>query len=129
MIRQLEPEDIESVMRLWLEGNKEAHAFVPIAYWEKSYEPVKRAISQAEVLVHQPGAGQNIDGFLGLQDGYIAGLFVDRDARSHGVGKELLDHAKTANPQLTLNVYRDNTQAVLFYLREGFSLRHEGLDD
>ena len=62
-------------------------------------------------------------GFLGLDEaeGFITSLFIDRAARGRGVGKRLLDEAKTARPQgLSLWTFVANRGALRFYAREGF---------
>ena len=38
-----------------------------------------------------------IQGFIGMMDDYIAGIFVKCEARSGGVGKELLITSKREN--------------------------------
>ena len=70
-----------------------------------------------------------IRGFIGITDGYIAGIFVDRPFRSHGIGKQLLDFTKQLHPSLSLSVYQKNQKAVSFYLREGFSVFSQSLDE
>ena len=65
---------------------------------------------------------------MGLEGNYVAGLFVRQDARSRGVGKELLDCAKAHRTQLSLSVYRKNERAAAFYQREGFVVLAAGVD-
>ena len=36
MIRTFKKEDTEAVMRIWLNGNLEAHGFVPADYWREN---------------------------------------------------------------------------------------------
>lgn len=69
-----------------------------------------------------------IKGFIGLQDGYIAGIFVGKEYRSNGIGKKLLDYAKAIHNELTLNVYKKNCRTAAFYEREGFSVVSEQVD-
>lgn len=61
-----------------------------------------------------------VQGFIGLTGDYIAGLFVRADCRSHGIGRNLLNHAKSRHEALTLHVYQKNICAVRFYQRELF---------
>lgn len=127
MIRQLQKADIEQVMQIWLSGNVDAHPFIPGEYWRSHYAQVQEQILQAEVFVCETD-GQ-IRGFIGITDGYIAGIFVDGNYRSCGIGRQLLESAKQTHDTLVLNVYKKNQRAVLFYLREGFSIVSEGLDE
>lgn len=127
MIRKFEKADREQVMQIWLKGNMEAHPFVPGKYWESNYSMVQEQLLEAEVFVYEEK--DEIQGFIGLADSYIAGIFVDRRYRSLGVGKMLLDHAKKMHSSLALSVYRQNQRAVSFYLREGFEIKEEGVDE
>ena len=54
---------------------------------------MRELLPQAEILIHEPDPGQS-DGFIGLSDSLIEGLFVARSARFHGVGRQLLNAAK-----------------------------------
>ena len=127
MIRRFDEEDLERVMRIWLEGNLAAHGFIPRSYWIEHAPEVRELLPQATVFVHENEAG-DVDGFIGLDGSYVAGLFVDRNARSHGVGRQLLEHAKREAANLTLHVYARNEHAVAFYMREGFVTVATGFD-
>ena len=70
-----------------------------------------------------------IRGFIGLEDEYIAGVFVRKEARSKGTGKALLDYVKEIKKKLTLHVYVKNERAVRFYQREGFQILKKMTDD
>lgn len=130
MIRAFSAEDIDSIMDIWLEGNIQAHKFIPASYWKHNYNLVRSLISEAEVYVYESIAENNgIAGFIGLQDSYIAGLFIKKDARSKGIGKQLLDFVKQQKQRLSLHVYKQNERAVSFYLREGFAIYSEDIDE
>lgn len=127
MIRKLQKADIDQVMEIWLNGNVEAHPFVPKDYWESNYGMVREQLLEADVFVCE--GDKEVQGFIGLVDSYIAGIFVDKRHRSEGVGKQLLEYVKKQYSTLSLNVYQQNKGAVAFYLREGFSIRTEGIDE
>lgn len=127
MIRKLEKEDLDDVMRIWLEGNIEAHSFIPEDDWISNYEMVREMISQAEVYISEEK--ERMKGFIGIEDGYVAGIFVDKKYRSEGIGKTLLECAKSKYTVLSLNVYSKNKRAVSFYLREGFTVSEEKIDE
>lgn len=120
MIRTLRPEDLEAVMALWLYGNEEAHSFIDKAYWCSHYDEVRAAISQAEVYVFDEDG--TVRGFIGIVDGYIAGIFVERGWRSKGIGRRLLQAVKEKYETLTLDVYQKNERAIKFYQQEGFAM-------
>ena len=128
MIRRMGEGDLEAVAAIWLDANREAHAFIPASYWLGHLEEVRAALAQAEVWVFADEARPELLGFVGLQGDYIAGIFVRREARSHGVGRQLLDHVKAGHPRLSLRVYEKNQRAAAFYRREGFHVLEEGVD-
>lgn len=128
MIRRMGEGDLEAVAAIWLDANREAHDFIPASYWLGHFEEVRTALAQAEVWVFEAEARAEISGFIGLQEDYIAGIFVRREARSGGVGRQLLDHVKAGRRQLRLQVYRKNSRAAAFYRREGFRVLEEGVD-
>lgn len=127
LIRKLKKADINRVTDLWLDTNLKAHDFIPSQYWKNNYEAVKEMLPQAEVYVYEND--NKIQGFVGLNDEYIEGIFVSDEVQSQGIGKLLLDFAKEKRMKLHLNVYQKNIRAINFYQREGFEIRGEGLDE
>ena len=126
VIRRMEARDLEAVASIWLASNLEAHSFIPAEYWRGNYETVKAALAQAVMYVYEDAAG--VLGFVGLSGDYVEGIFVASHARSHGIGRQLLDHVKATHRCLELNVYAKNRRAVEFYQREGFELKGSGVD-
>lgn len=127
MIRALQKADINRVVDIWLDTNLKAHSFISAQYWESNYELVKEMLSQAEVYVYEDG--QKIQGFIGLSDKYIEGIFVSEKMQSQGIGKLLLNYIKDKKDVLRLNVYQKNIRAIHFYQREEFEIQCEGLDE
>ena len=58
-------------------------------------------LSQSEVDVVE--ADKMIQGFVGLNDEYIEGIFVSEEMQSCGIGKLLLDYIKNKKVSLRLN--------------------------
>ena len=127
MIRKLLNRDIDRVADIWLKTNLKAHYFISNQYWKSNYELVKEMMSQSEVYVFE--ADKMIQGFVGLNDEYIEGIFVSDEMQSCGIGKLLLDYVKDKKVSLRLNVYQKNARAISFYQREGFIIQCEGLDE
>ena len=125
MIRKFETQDLDAVMQIWLHGNLDAHPFIPASFWTDHFEMVRDMIPQAELYVHENEATRQIDGFIGLTENHIEGIFVAESARSKGVGKSLLEYAKSCKPYLTLSVYQKNERALAFYRREQFTVHSE----
>ncbi len=128
MIRKFETQDLDAVMQIWLHSNLDAHAFIPASFWEAHFEMVRDLLPQAELYVHEDAGTRQIDGFIGLTENHIEGIFVVKSARSKGIGKALLDYAKSRKPRLDLSVYQKNERALAFYRREQFVVQSEGID-
>ena len=129
MIRKFESRDLDAVMQIWLHGNLNAHAFIAASFWTEHFEMVRDLLPQAELYVHEDAGTRQIDGFIGLTENHIEGIFVAKAARSKGIGKALLDYAKSRKPRLTLSVYQKNQRALAFYRREQFIVQSEGIDE
>lgn len=126
MIRKFEEADLDRVMEIWIDANLDAHSFIGTDYWQTRYLYAREAISAAEVYVYEFEG--TIVAFMGIKNRHIEGIFVDSKCRSQGIGKLLLDHAKSLYNKLTLSVYKRNTRAEEFYLREGFVPDREQMD-
>ena len=126
MIRKMEKEDLDRISKIWLDTNIKAHDFIPAQYWEKNYGPVREMLPQAEIYVWEEDG--KIQGFAGLYEDYIAGIFVLEQAQSKGIGWQLLNYIKGRKPYLSLKVYQKNIRAVKFYKREGFQIKKESAD-
>ncbi|KAB1437964.1 N-acetyltransferase [Candidatus Galacturonibacter soehngenii] len=126
-IELLEGEQLDRIMKLWLETNIQAHDFIDRNYWQSNYEAVKEMMPQATIYAYQEE--DTIQAFVGLMDNYIAGIFVSNKMQSKGIGKKLLAHCKNNLDELTLDVYQKNERAVQFYLREGFVITEEKIDE
>lgn len=127
MVRELQKTDIDKVADIWLDTNVKAHYFIPDRYWKRNFELVKEMLLQAEVYIYENN--QKIQGFIGLRDEYIEGIFVSDEMQSQGIGKILIDYVKDKRNRLLLNVYQKNTRAITFYQREGFKIQCSGLDE
>lgn len=127
MIRRFQENDLDEVMSIWITANMDAHPFIASDYWKDNFESVRRMIPSAEVFVSEV-EGQ-INGFIGMIDHYIAGIFVKGSERSKGIGTHLLNTAKKEKEALSLQVYKKNKKAVLFYQHVGFKIEAEKLDE
>lgn len=127
MIRELRKVDINKVAEIWLDTNIKTHYFISAQYWKSNFELVKELLLQATVYVYEDK--QEIQGFIGLSNEYIEGIFVSAEMQSQGIGKILLNYVKGKRNKLILNVYQKNTRAISFYQREGFEIQNSGLDE
>ncbi len=127
MIRNFTKDDVEEVMKIWFDTNILTHNYIDANYYKDNFDTVKEMIFNADIFVYQENV--IINGFIGLINDYIAGIFVLNGCQSNGIGKKLLNHTKEKYDKLSLYVYKKNSRAVNFYLREGFSIVGEKTDE
>lgn len=127
MIRKFKDIDLDKVSQIWINTNISAHSFIPADYWMSNFEAVKEMLPQAEIYVYEE-AGE-IEGFVGLNESHIEGIFVTESFQSQGIGRKLLNYVKGINNSLSLNVYEKNIRAVRFYERESFKIVSDGTDE
>ena len=127
MIREFQMDDINKVADIWLDTNIKAHNFIPAEYWKSNFKSVKEALLLAEVYVYEYDT--EIQGFIGLNDEYVEGIFVSGEMQSQGIGARLLNYIKNNRDKLSLSVYQKNSRAISFYQREGFEIQCEALDE
>lgn len=127
IIRKLNPADLKQVMEIWLAENLSAHSFISRKYWINHQVMVREALLDADVLVAVDGS--TILGFAGLQDNYLAGIFVRTEYHNQGIGTQLLRYVKESYPSFTLSVYVKNHQAIQFYQRQGLEIVQRQVDE
>lgn len=129
MIRKFKEDDLNTVMQIWFDTNIKAHHFISRQYWIDNYEMVKDILPKKEIYVYEDDNINQINGFIGLMDNYIAGIFVNKNNQSRGIGKQLLDYVKEIKETLNLSVYQKNIHAISFYQREQFIIQSEHIDN
>ncbi|MBO0453044.1 GNAT family N-acetyltransferase [Candidatus Enterococcus murrayae] len=118
LIETVSRTDLETIASIWLKSNLDAHDFIEKSYWLHNYPVVKAMLPKAKLFVYYQH--DEIIGFLGMVDDFIAGIFVLSEYRSLGIGTQLLNKVKTSCSHLSLSVYSKNESAVRFYLKHGF---------
>lgn len=122
MIRPYREEDFETVAKFWFEAIEVAE---PELVQRMKYEFTgAREYFKVLVIENQMWVYE-LDGtpvgFLGIQGEYIDRLYVDPKFHRRGIGKALLDHARTLSPQhLWLKTDQANKMSRPFYEKNGF---------
>ena len=125
MIRKMKDSELEKVSQIWLDSNLEAHDFIDKNFWLDNYPMVKEQFKTAEIYVD---AESEVKGFVGLQDDYIAGIFVEKSYRNQGIGKKLINFLKKNHQELSLDVYDKNIRAKQFYEKNGFEVSTQSIE-
>lgn len=118
-IRKSIPADGPRVLEIWRRAVDATHGFLA---------PADRRAIDAEVAAFLPEAPLDLAvdetgraiGFMLLDGGHMAALFVDPDHRASGIGRMLVEEAVRRHPDLTTDVNEQNEQAMGFYARLGF---------
>ena len=126
MLRTMRTDDLDYVVKIWLESTIQAHSFIESDYWKENKEEVRKMLPHSLIQVAEIDG--HIVGFIGMNETRIEGLFVSSDFQSRGIGHSLIEWAKTGNEELTLSVYQKNQRALQFYLKEGFVIGERLMD-
>jgi len=130
LMRQYETGDFDSVTRLWRRSREvslpdfqreKGYPFTMDQDYFKNHILVKDVVWIAEI--HSTSVG-----FMAICEDLIDHLYVDPDYWRQGIGKALLDHARTLSPQhLWLYTLQVNLNARAFYVKNGFVARKFGI--
>ncbi|MCC0783400.1 N-acetyltransferase [Clostridioides sp. ES-S-0108-01] len=129
MIRKSNDEDINKIMEIWKESTIKAHEFISKEYWKSNYNTVKNEyIPISDTFVYEDG--QEIKGFISIIDkSFIGALFINTNYQNLGIGGKLLDYVTKEYKNLSLAVYKDNKEAVVFYNKKGFKIVEEQINE
>ena len=89
---QLTEKELETIMAIWLQTNLEAHPFVAPTYWQENKAFVRAALPKATLTLAEED--DQIIGFLGLMDNYIAGIFIKKSVSREGHRSEITASSK-----------------------------------
>jgi putative acetyltransferase len=125
MIRKINGEEVNKIMKIWLDTTVEAHYFIEKEYWLEHYDSVKNSyLPNSETFVYIEE--NHIVGFISVVNkNYIGGLFIDIEFQGRGFGRELIEYVQEKYCDLSLAVYIDNEKAVQFYKNSGFRIMNE----
>lgn len=125
MIRKFEKNDINAVMEIWVNENIRTHNFIAKEYWKDNYEYVKDILPKADIYVYI--LDEQVVGFVGVNNNYVEGIFVDINNQHSGIGTSLLDKIKENKNNLMLSVYKKNENAIKFYEKNNFIIISENI--
>ncbi len=121
-IEVVEKTDYRHLIKIWEASVRATHDFLK----EEDLLALKPLIFEqyfdAVHLTCARCATDEILGFCGVLDGNIEMLFVSPAARGKGVGAALTRHALATQSVTKVDVNEQNTQALGFYQRMGFTV-------
>lgn len=127
-IRRAKETDYDKLVEVWYQASIKAHYFVKLDFWTSMKEEMKiKYLPMSTTYVIEEK--NTIIGFISMVDNYLAALFIDIKYQGKGYGKELLNFIKTQHNDLHLKVYQQNINTVLFYLKNGFVILRQLIDE
>ncbi|MFB5674227.1 N-acetyltransferase [Paenibacillus terreus] len=121
-------QDYGRMVEIWLEGSKLSHDFIDEHYWASQLSDMKEKYLPMSTSYVLEEAG-DIKGFISVVGNYLAALFIDPRQQGKGYGEKLLNYVKDQADSLDLKVYQQNDRAVGFYLKNGFAIIEEQIDE
>lgn len=120
IIRQATNADHPQLLVIWLRSVRATHHFLQ----ESDIEALLPQLRDIYLLAVESWVAVNAEdcplGFIGLNEHHVEMLFIDPDLRGKGIGRALLDHARSSRNQMSVDVNEQNPEAVGFYLHYGF---------
>ena len=127
-IRQYTDSDLNAVLSSWENANKIAHPFLSEAFVDQVRHDIPNLyLPNADTWVAEVG-GKTV-GFIALIGNEVGAIFVDPTHHGMGVGKALMDKARSLHSSLELDVFKENSIGRKFYDRYGFIVQNETLDE
>ncbi|MDC8004009.1 GNAT family N-acetyltransferase [Aureisphaera galaxeae] len=119
MIRKHRDQDLDQIIKVWLESSRLAHPFLNSDFVEKvKSDMVHIYIPNSETWVYE--VDNLILGFISMQDNEIGGLFVQPSHLSKGIGTKLVNFIRKEHSILEVEVFEKNIIGRTFYRKYGF---------
>jgi putative acetyltransferase len=130
-IRRSHPGDVARLIEIWRGAVAATHDFLREADRQEidNHSCAYLATASLWVLVDETDRPMAFSAVTGSN---MDALFVAAEARGRGMGRMLVQHARSLSPTptLTTQVNEENSQAVGFYLKQGFKpVRRDACDD
>jgi len=118
-IRRSGLDDGESMVRIWRDAVDATHAFLAPEDRGALHDLVAGFLPTAPTWLAVDEDDRPL-GFMLIEDGHMAALFVDPIAHGRRVGAALVRQGLALHPAMTTDVNEQNDAAVGFYERMGF---------
>lgn len=131
IIRRFRDEELEAVAALWHASRQKSHWHIP-AHRKFTIDDdrtflVEKMLPRNELWVAERDGV--LVGFMAVARGWVNQLYVAVEAQRTGVGRALLEHAKSSMDEIRLHTLRANAAARAFYAAQGFEEIAFGVGD
>ena len=128
IIRSYQDFDLNDLLTAWEHATKLAHPFLTKQFLEQEKLNIPNLyLPNADTWVVVDA--EKVVGFMALIGNEVGALFVEPDYHGHGLGKALMDKAKSLHSKLVLDVFKENKIGRRFYDRYGFQLLEEKMHE
>lgn len=110
---------IKSLINIWEPAVTKTHTFLTSKEIENIKEYVPLAIKSVSILLIAI-ANKEVIAFIGINDQKIEMLFVKNEVQGLGIGKKLIEYAKSNYNINEVTVNEQNQKALGFYKHIGF---------
>lgn len=119
MIREYKDQDLDDLLSIWIAASQIAHPFLSEEFLTSEKENIANVyLPNAETWVYE--ADGCVVGFVSLLGNEIGGLFVHPSHQRKGIGRGLIDQARSLRGDLDLEVFKANQLGLSFYAKCGF---------
>ena len=119
VIRTYRPADCEELLEVWAAASAVAHPFLDESFLEEERWNIRNVyLPKTETWVWE--ADGQVVGFIALLGNEVGAIFVDPRFHGTGIGRALMDHARTLHGELEVEVFKENAIGRAFYDRYGF---------
>lgn len=120
--------DLPELLESWYEASLVAHPFLSDEFLDRERVLIaEQWLPSADTMVSVVDG--RVVGFLSLVGNEVGAIFVHPDHQGAGLGRELMDDARSKRPFLELEVFEDNQIGRGFYTAYGFEQINRSLND
>ena len=128
MLKQLDKNNIDIIMKIWKENNIKFQTFINYNFWAENYIKVRDEFLKNNVYVYTEAA--KILAYIVINENKeIINIQVLPEIQREGIGKLLVQKLKKDNLKLTAKVYEKNEIALMFFRAVGFKKVCEDIDE
>ena len=123
MIREYAETDLEFTAKIWLSSGQDEYYYLPAFQKlneETAVDVFRREIQdKCSIWIHE--SGEEINGFMALNNNLIDRLYIDPFYQGPGIGSLFINFAKEIFPDgIHLKTHQLNKRAAVFYEKRGF---------
>ena len=118
MIRKFKLEDKTIVLTMWVKANFRANSFIERDFWIQEFNGMKDTVINYETYIYEESG--EIKGFITIAEEEIVAIVVKEDYLKNGIGRKLINYCKERKDCLSIKVYENNIEAMVFILRMEF---------